>query len=117
MLTLFFANALGFLAAHKRAVLIALGVLAVLVLVLVAFKSCSPKPKLDQKEIIQAQQAIETNDRKKMVEVLAASDVREQGIDNSILQAENATEQAKQSYSDKSNSDLALELEKRLNEK
>lgn len=88
----------------------------VLFAVVFLFRACNRPPKLDQKEIIKAQQAIETNDRKVMVEILSNSDVREQGIDNSIKAAEEATEQAKQNYQGQSNAELAAELERRLKE-
>ena len=63
---------------------------------------------------VKAQQAIENNDRKRMVEVLAESDVKEQGIDNSIKAAEEATAAAKENYQGMSNEEIAAELERRL---
>src|SRR5690348_9096984 len=50
-----------------------------------SLRSCFNRPpKLDQKAIEKAQQAIAKEDRKEMIEVLADSAVKEQGIDNSI---------------------------------
>lgn len=115
-MSLIFANVIGWIVAHWRLVA---GVVAVLFLVIVfglVYRSCNKPPKLDQKEIIEAQQAIEKNDRKVMVEILTNSTVREQGIDNSIKAAEEATEKAKRDYSQLSNDELAAELERRAKE-
>lgn len=96
-------------------VVVLLGLAGVLILV-IGIRSCFTRPpKLDQEAIIKAQQAIAKEDRKEMIEVLAESTVKEQGIDNSIKLAEEATEQAKRDYSKLSNAELAAELEKRLN--
>ena len=91
--------------------------MAVVFLVIVfglIFRSCNKPPKLDQKEIQKAQQAIQEQDRKVMVEILTNSTVREQAIDSNIKQAEEATEAAKRDYSKLSNDELAAELERRL---
>ena len=93
-LSLFIKNIFGWAVAHWR---IAAGAACMLVLVIVfglVFRSCNKPPKLDQKEIQQAQKAIEENDRRVMVEILANSSVREQGIDSNIKQAEEATEKS-----------------------
>lgn len=115
-MSLLLANILGWLVAHWRLVAGAVGVLLLLLLFGLVYRACNRPPKLDQKEIIEAQQAIQKNDRKVMVEILAESDVREQAIDNSIKAAEQATENAKKNYSQLSNDELAKELERRLNE-
>lgn len=94
---------------------IILGLLAVLILV-IGIKSCFTRsPKLNQEQITKAQQAIAKEDRKEMIEVLTESKVQEQGIDNSIKAAEEATDKAKRDYSKLSNEELAAELERRLN--
>ncbi len=95
---------------------IVIGFLAVCIIGGLIFKACHKAPKLDEKAIQKAQQAIAKEDRKQMLEILAQSDVAEQGIDNSVKAAENATEQAKKSYSGLSNEALASELERRLQE-
>jgi hypothetical protein len=78
-------------------------------------RSCFKKtPKLDEKAILKAQTAIAEQDHKKMVEVLAESDTKEDEVDSNIKAIENAREQAKKNYADKSNEELAAELEKRL---
>ena len=86
-----------------------LGILCIFVL-----RACNKPPSLDQEEIIKAQQAIEKEDRKTMVEILTNSDVREQAIESNIKQAEEATREAKQNYQGKTNEELAQELERRL---
>jgi uncharacterized membrane protein YgaE (UPF0421/DUF939 family) len=116
----FIANAFGLdISKVQRVLFFVIGIiLAFLVLLLVIqVRSCMNRPpKLDQKEIIEAQQAIAKEDRKQMIEILAESDVREQGIDNSIKLAEEATEKAKQNYSQFSNVELATELDRRAKE-
>jgi hypothetical protein len=107
---------LAFIVARWR-LFAAIGAGLVLVLLLVfAYKGCKSEPKLNQKEIIEAQQAIEKQERQKMIEILAESEAREQGIDNSIKAAEQATEAAKQNYTGKSNQELADELNRRAKE-
>lgn len=111
---LILANITGWIVAHWRIVAIGAAAVVLFFVILFTFKACNKPSKLDQKEIIEAQQAIEKNDRKVMVEILTNSDVREQGIDNSIILAEEATKKAKQNYSGKSNEEIAQELERRL---
>lgn len=114
---LFFLNIVGWIKSHLSFRLVA-GVVAAIILVIgfgLIFRACNKPPKLDQKEIIKAQQAIAQEDRKQMIEILTNSKVQEQGIDNSIKLAEEATEKAKQDYSKLTNEQLAAELERRLN--
>ena len=92
------------------AVLLVAGVV-VLFLVLQVRSCFNRPPRLDQEQIIKAQQAIAKEDRREMIEVLAESKVKEEGIDNSIKAAEEATEKAKQDYSKLTNEQLAAELE------
>jgi ABC-type multidrug transport system fused ATPase/permease subunit len=114
---LFFLKRAGFfLYDNWRIVLIAVGGLLLILLLVFAYKGCKSEPKLNQKEIIEAQQAIEKQERQKMIEILAESEAREQGIDNSIKAAEQATEAAKQNYTGKSNQELADELNRRAQE-
>lgn len=114
MILLFIQNAFGWIVAHWRLVAGAGVALILMIGVALVFRACNKPPKLNQKEIIEAQQAIEKNDRKVMVEILTNSEVREQGIDNSIKAAEEATEKAKQNYQGKTNAELAAEIERRL---
>lgn len=94
-------------------ILLVVGLIFVIALAVSMYSCLKPQPKLDQKEIIEAQQAIETGDRKKAIEILTNSTVREQGIDNSIKLAEEATEKAKREYGQLSNDEIAAELERR----
>lgn len=90
------------------------GVAVLLLIVVGTFKACTrSEPKLNQREIIEAQQAIDKQQREKMIEILADSEAREQGIDNSVKAAENAAEEAKKNYTGKSNEELAEELNRR----
>ena len=94
-------------------------VLAVIVLAILGLwlRSClSRPPKLDEKAIQKAQQAIAVQDREKMIEVLAESDTREDEIDSNIKAIENARENAKKNYTGLRNEDLAAELERRAKE-
>jgi len=113
---LFVANIIGWITAHAKLVLTVLAIIGILIVVMLINRACNKPPKLDEKAIQKAQQAIAKEDRKEMLEILAQSDVAEQSIDNSVKAAENATEQAKKSYSGLSNEQLASELERRLQE-
>lgn len=111
---LFLADMAGFVVAKWRVFAVGAGILVLLFAVAVAWKRCNPPPKLDEKQIQKAQDAIAKRDREKMLDVLAESDTREASIDSNIKQIENDREAAKQNYSGKSNDDLAAELEKRV---
>jgi len=106
-------NVIGWIKGHARYVLTGLAILILLVAVGLTYQRCQGKPKLDEKAIQKAQQAIAKEDRKAMVEILAESDAKEQEIDGSIKAAEQATEDAKKSYSNYTNDELAKELEAR----
>jgi hypothetical protein len=103
-----------------KAKLTAIGI--ILLLILVAFggyKACkwlNPPPKLDEKAIKKAQDAIAKQDRKEMLEILAESDTKEDEIDASVDQIEQKREEAKQNYTGLTNDELAAELEKRAKE-
>lgn len=90
------------------------------VLVLVAsiwlYRACSRPPKLDEKAIQKAQQAIAEQDRKAMVEILAESDTKEAEIDSNLKQIELDREAAKKNYTGLSNEQLGAELERRAKE-
>ncbi len=115
-MSLILANIIGWIVAHWRIVAVIGATALLLLVVMIGVRSCRKQPKLDQQEIIKAQQAIEKEDRKTMVEILTNSDVREQAIDSNIKQAEEATAKAKQNYTDKTNAELSAELERRLHE-
>lgn len=114
---LILANIAGFIVTKWR---LLAAILGVIVLAIVLFwvgrrivDILYPPPKLDEKQIQKAQTAIATEDRKQMIEVLAESDTAEHNIDSNIKLAEQATEDAKKSYADKSNQELADELNRR----
>jgi len=111
------ANILGFIIAKWRLLAVILGgILLMIVLFAVGsriYRVFNPPPKLNEKQIAVAQKAIEVEDRKQMIEVLAESDTAEHNIDSNIKLAEQATEDAKKSYADKSNQELAAELNRR----
>lgn len=79
-------------------------------------RSCNKPPKLDQRQVIEAQKAIEKQDRQTMERILAESDTREAAIDSTILQVESDREKAKKNYVGWSNEQLAVELERRTRE-
>lgn len=110
------ANIFGIVYAYRRVILVGVAGLVLILAIVFVFRACNKPPKLDQEATIKAQQAIAKEDRREMIEVLAESAVKEQGIDNSIKAAEEATDKAKQDYSKLTNEQLAAELEKRLNE-
>src|SRR4051812_6394607 len=62
--------------------------LAVLIIVGFLMSYCGKTPKLDQQQIIKAQQAIAKEDRKEMIEVLAQSDAKEKVADETAANAE-----------------------------
>jgi Na+-transporting methylmalonyl-CoA/oxaloacetate decarboxylase gamma subunit len=98
---------------------ISIGVLAVLIiLVIVGVRSCGKhEPKFNQKEVTEAQNAVETHNVEKQKEVLAKSDVREEKDVEQINEGDAATKQAiedaKHKYDGITNDELAAELEKR----
>ena len=115
-MSLIFANIIGWIVAHKRLVVGAVAILFLVIVIGLVVRSCGKSPKLDQKEILKAQQAIEKEDRKVMLEILSNSDVKEQAIDSNIKLIEQATEEAKKNYTGLSNQELAAELERRSKE-
>lgn len=110
---LFLANVFGWVVSHLRLIGTLVAILVLTIAVGLVYRRCHKPPHLDEQAIQKAQKAIADNDRKTMVEVLAKSDVEERGIDNSIKAAEQATEDAKKSYADKSNKEIADELDRR----
>lgn len=103
-------------------------ILAVMILVVIAvialglfLRSCFHKePKLDEKQIQKAQQAIAANDRQAMVEVLIAAEVAEKKIDANVVDAStqtvNAIAAAKKKANEMSNEELANYLNERSKE-
>lgn len=105
---------------HWKGVAIAVGAVFVIVLISLVFRSCNKPPKLNQQEIIKAQQAIAENDAKKMKEVLVASDVKEKVADqtqsNSEANTVNAIQESKEKWKDASIEEMRAELERRANQ-
>lgn len=110
---LILANIVGFVSLYWRYFATGLAVLVLLVAVVFTYRSCSKPAKLDEAAIQKAQNAIAENDRRKMIEVLAESDTKEAEIDSTIKQIEIDRERAKKNYIDKTNAELAAELERR----
>lgn len=113
-MSLILANIIGWIVAHWRLVAVAAGVCILGILCIFVLRACNKPPKYDHEAVLEAQEAIEKGERQKAIQILAESDVKEQGIDNSIKLAEEATEKAKQNYTGKTNEELAAELERRL---
>lgn len=93
-------------------------VIALLSLVVFAYRGCTKKQiKLDEKAIAEAQQAIAENDRKKMVDVLAKSDAEEAVADGIIANSKSETinkiAESKDKWSAASDEDVRKELEAR----
>jgi hypothetical protein len=89
---------------------------AVLILTVFVYRACNKPAKLNEEEIQQGEKAVEEKNDKKLREVLANYDVRQQGIDSNIKAAEEATEKAKRSYANMNTQELADELERRKNQ-
>lgn len=113
-------KAAAWLASHKRTVAILAAITLIALLAVVFTRSCGQKPKLNQQEIIKAQQSIAVEDRKQMVEILVSSDVREATIDSEISNAKkdtvNAIADSKEKWSQASDDEVKAELMRRLNQ-
>lgn len=94
-----------------------LALVGIIVLFWLAFHFTHRPPKLNQQQIQRAQTAIAKQDHDEMVQVLAESDTAEKQIDANVAyartQVENAMNESKQTWSAKSNQELAEELERR----
>jgi hypothetical protein len=99
---------------------VVLPIIGILILTIWFTRACNRPPKLDEKAIQRAQQAIAENDREKMKEVLAESEVREQNIDANLAMADRqkveALANARKKAEQMSNEELAAELERRMHE-
>jgi len=115
---LFFIRRVGwFLWDNPRYLVFLLAGILLLVIGL-QMRGCFTKQvKFNEKETFEANQAIETQNRKEMVEVLAQSDVREKQIDANVAKSEDAVlkafEESRKKYSEMDNDALAKELEAR----
>lgn len=93
------------------------GILLVVVLSAVAFRSCGRKPtKLNEAEIQRGEQAIKEQNKQELVEILAKAEVREQAIDANVANGRvatiNAVKEARDKYSDMSIEELQAEFGK-----
>ena len=103
-------NIFFFLVAKWQIVVSAIIVLFVVVFV---YKACNKPPKLDEKQIQKAEQAVKERNDEVLKEILADSDTRLDNIDSNIKQAEERTREAKKNYSDWTADELAAEIERR----
>jgi len=96
---------------------VVLPIVALLIALVFFVRWWSRPPKLDEKAIQKAQQAIAENDRKAMVEVLVASDIAEKQIDDNLANAEmekfKAFHEARKNAEALTNDELAAELNRR----
>lgn len=107
-----------------KAKVVAIGLFLLLILVAVGgYKACkwlNPPPKLDEKAIQKAQDAITKKDREAMKQILVESDVAEKKIDANVANASadtvTAYAEARKKANEMSNEELAAELERRANQ-
>lgn len=120
MTLLFLANAWGWIVAHWRIIAPVAAFILIALLAVVFSRSCGKTVKLDEVEIQRAQQAIATEDRKQMEEVLAKSDAREATIDANISNAKsetiNAIHESREKWSKASDEEIRNELLRRMNQ-
>ncbi len=114
---LFILKRIGFFVVDNWKYTVPVILIGVLIFVVVISRSCGHKPKLNEKQIQQAQTAIATQDRATMEKVLVESDVAEKQIDANVANAEvqklNAITEAKTKAAQMTNEELAAELERR----
>ena len=78
-------------ASHKRTVAILAAITLIALLAVVFTRSCGRTPKLNEKELQQVHEAIETKERKKMEEVFVQVEVKQQEIDANVANSKAAT--------------------------
>lgn len=110
---LIFANIAGWAIAHWKWLLYAAAGIVLFIVIVIAFKSCGSKPKLNEKEIQRAEQAVKERNDKVLKEILAESDTRVDAIDSNIKQVEQNTRDAVKSYEGYTVDELAAEIERR----
>jgi hypothetical protein len=118
---LIIANIIGWARVHWRVLAYGVAALVLLIAVGVIYKGCGKhEPKFNQKEVTEAQNAVETHNVEKQKDVLAKSDVREEKDVEQINEGDAATKQAiedaKHKYDGMTNDELAAELERRAKE-
>lgn len=100
----------------QKAVLLAVMILVVVSVIVLGLwlRSCFHKePKLDEKQIQKAEQAVKERNDEQLKEILAESDTRIENIDTGIKQAEENTRNAKKNYDGMTVDELAAEIERR----
>lgn len=90
---------------------------AVIVVIVIFNKACNKPPKLDEKQIQKAEQAVKERNDAALKEILAESDVVEKQIDanvaNASTQTVNAINESKKKYENMTTDELAAEIERR----
>lgn len=113
---LWLLNIFGWVASHWRIVGISVLALAIALTGFCVFKHVT-RPKLDEKTIQRAENAIKEHNDVELKEILAEADAKEEVIAGNVANAEKATEQvkadAKKKYDAMTVDELAAELEKR----
>ncbi len=100
-----------------RSVAAVVGTIFLLILVVTVFRSCGSKPaKLNEAEIQRGEQAIKEQNRKELVEILTAAEVREKAIDANLANAKadtlNSFEAARTRYGQMSIDELQTEFDR-----
>lgn len=118
-ISLWVADKLGWLTSHWRIVVYGVLAIAIITFGAVVYRSCKPQPKLDEKEIREAQTAVEQRNDEKLKEILANSDAKVEGVDANVkavdANANKVVEDAKKRYSEMNTSELQAEIERRRN--
>ncbi len=121
-MSLIFANILGWIVSHWKTILYVAAGLIVLFLVIFTLRSClAPKPvPIDEKKVLEIQQAIETQNRTQVKESAAEIKVKQQVIDNdlsgNVKAIENAEQSAKARVDSMTNAELTEFLESQVNQ-
>jgi hypothetical protein len=120
MVPLFLANILGWIVAHKRLVFTVLGIVALLILVFMAYRGCKSTPQLNEAEIQRGQEAVKQRNDEELRKILVESEAREAVIDANIANAErekvNAIHEARQKWANANISELQAEFDRRAKE-
>lgn len=100
---------------------IVIPLIAIIIIVVFIQRACKAhSARLNEKQIVAAQQAIAKQDREEMTKVLVESDVQEKQIDQNVADAEvqkvAAIAESKKKAEAMTNDELAAELERRSKE-
>ena len=114
-MSLYLANAFGFVVAHWK--WFALGGGLLLIFVIFGVRSCGLRPpaKLNEAEVQRGEQAIKEQNKAELVEILTTAEVREKAIDANVANAKadtvNAVYEAKKKYSEMEIEELRRQFE------